>query len=61
MNKEDWFVVKGITKYRGETCHLVTAELLVKALTMEDACAKARKFLEPVADFEPMSCKYNGE
>ena len=29
--------------------------------TMEDACAKARKFLEPVADFEPMSCKWNGE
>ena len=61
MNEEDWFVVKGITKYRGETCHLVKAELLVKALTMEDACAKARKFLEPVADFEPMSCKWNGD
>ena len=56
MNKEDWFVVKGITKYRGETCHLVKAELLVKALTMEEACAK-----EPVADFEPMNCKWNGE
>ena len=61
MNKESWFVVKGVTKYRGETCHLIKAELLIKALTLEDACAKARKFLEPVADFEPMSCKWNGE
>ena len=61
MNKEDWFVVKGITTYRGETCHLVEAELFIKALTMEDACAKARKFLKPVADFEPMSCKWKGE
>ena len=61
MNKEGWFLVKGNTQYRGETCHLVTAELLIKALTMEDACAKAREFLKPVADFEPISCKWKGE
>ena len=58
---ENWYTVKGFTIYRGESCQLVKAEILVKALTMEDACAKARKFLEPVADFEPMSCKWNGE
>lgn len=58
---EEWYIVKGNTCYRGESCHLIKAELYVKATSMEDACQKARKFLEPVADFEPIKCKWKGE
>ena len=55
---EDWYIVKGNTRYRGEGCHLIKAELWVKANSVEEACEKARKFLKPVADFEPTKCKW---
>ena len=61
MGTEDWYTVKGFTIYREETCHLVKAEILIKASSIEDACNKARKFLEPIADFEPMKCKWESD
>ena len=55
---EDWYIVKGNSRYRGEGCHIIKAEIWVKASSIEEACEKVRKFLEPIADFEPMSCKW---
>ena len=56
--KNEWYMVKGNTRYRGENCHLLKAKILVMADSVEDACEKARNFLKPVADFEPTKCKW---
>ena len=55
---ERWYLVKGIARYRGETVHLIDAELLVKAISIEDACKRTREFFKPIADFEPVKCKW---
>lgn len=58
---EKWYLVEGIARYRNGTVHLIDAELLVKAVSIEDACKRTQEFFKPIADFEPTSCKWNGE
>ena len=56
---ENWYTVKGNSIYREEeSCHIIKAEIWVKANSIEEACEKVRKFLKPVADFEPTKCKW---
>ena len=43
---EDWYRVEGTTRFEERDIEIVSLELLVKATCIEDACQKARKFLE---------------
>ena len=57
----DWYKVKGCTKYHGDNIHILNIEFLVKATSIEDACAKTREFLSPIAEFDPTKCEWDGE
>ena len=56
MNKK-WYIVKGDGLYRNG-CFLTRAKIWVEASSVEEACQKARKFLEPCTVFEPRKCKW---
>lgn len=54
----DWYTVKGITHFEGKDINIVSLELMVKAISIEEACEKAREFIKPIAEFEPTSCEW---
>ena len=55
---EDWYKVEGTTLYKEGNFFIVSLELLVKATSIEDACKKARDFLAPIAEFDPIKCEW---
>ena len=40
MNNE-WYTVKGITQFEDKDIHIISLELMVKAISIEEACKKA--------------------
>ena len=56
--KNEWYNVEGITKFENNDIEIIHLELKVKANSIEEACKKARKFVEPVAQFEPTKCEW---
>ena len=57
MNDE-WYIIKGITQFENKDIDIVSLELMVKAISIEEACKKAREFIKPIAEFEPISCEW---
>ena len=57
MNNE-WYTVKGITQFEDKDIHIISLELMVKAISIEEACKKAREFIKPIAKFEPTNCEW---
>ena len=57
MNDE-WYIVKGITQFEEKDIEIISLELMVKAISIEEACKKAREFIKPIAEFEPISCEW---
>ena len=57
MNDE-WYVVKGLTQFENKDIDIISLELMVKAISIEEACKKAREFIKPIAEFEPISCEW---
>lgn len=56
--KEDWYKLNGNAIYDGIGIYIVNIELLLKATSIEDACARARQFLKPVAELDPVKCEW---
>ncbi len=57
MNDE-WYIVKGLTQFENKDIDIISLELMVKAISIEEACKKAREFIKPIAEFEPISCEW---
>ena len=55
---EDWYKVEGTTHFEERDIEIVDIKLLVKATSIEEACQKARKFLKPVAELDPIKCEW---
>jgi len=59
VNNEYYYKVKGFTEIEvGNDVSMTEAELLVKAISIEEACEKARQFLSPVVKFIPTECEW---
>lgn len=55
---ESWYEVIGTTEYEEKNIEIVEIKLLVMATSVEDACQRARIYLRPIAQFDPMECKW---
>lgn len=56
--KNEWYNVEGIANFENNDIDIISLELRVKASSIEEACKKAREFIKPIAEFEPIKCNW---